>query len=281
MRMPLIPASAGSRPRLGIRWTIGDVSPRGFEALRLSLWGAWRLFGAEASHAVVVNTVALDEARRRTGPVPAAVAWRPAHGLPAALAGRLDAGMAEGVAWKFAPPRLFPDLPELSLDNDLILWDRPEALRLWLDDPTGGPFVLAEDVTAAFGRFAPWCGPEPRNLGIRGLPAGFDLTAALRGMLGAVPGPLASELDEQGLQVAALQRAGACRTVTLDEVSVCSPFWPHRVELGRCGAHFVGLNARHIPWNYYDRPATDVRIEHWEGHRPELYRRVGLDAPAA
>jgi len=280
MRMPLPPASAAPRPSLGIRWTIGDVSPRGFEALRLSLWGVWRLFAEAARYAVVVNSVDLEEVLRRTGPVPDAVAWHPAHGLPAALAGRLDAGMAEGVAWKFAPPRLFPELAELSLDNDLILWDRPEAVRAWLDDPAGGPFVLAEDVVPAFGRFAPWCGPEPRNTGIRGLPAGFDLTAALASLLDAVPGPLASELDEQGLQVAALQRAGACRTVTLDEVSVCSPFWPHRAELGRCGAHFVGLNARHIPWSYHDRPATEVRSEHWEAHRPTLYRLVGLDAPA-
>ncbi|GEM_PF-4943709 len=27
---------------LGIRRTIGDVSPNGFEALRLSIWGAWK-----------------------------------------------------------------------------------------------------------------------------------------------------------------------------------------------------------------------------------------------
>ena len=31
--------------RLGVRWTTGDASARGFEALRLSLWGAFRLFG--------------------------------------------------------------------------------------------------------------------------------------------------------------------------------------------------------------------------------------------
>lgn len=272
-----MPSPTPSTPRLGIRWTIGDVSPRGFEALRLSLWGAWGLFGDWARYAVVVNLVDLGEARARTGTVPAAVAWHRAHGLPAGLARRLDPGMAEGVAWKFAPLRLFPDLPELSLDNDVVLWRLPDAVRAWLEEPGGGPFLLAEDVRACFGRFAALCDAAPRNLGIRGIPPGFDLEAALLDTLALAPGPLTSELDEQGLQVAALQRAGRCRTVTLDEVTVCSPFWPHRPELGRCGAHFVGLNARHIPWSYYDRPATEVRAEHWERHRPTLARLVGRE----
>lgn len=272
-----MPHSRPSIPTLGLRWTIGDVSPRGFECLRLSLWGAWRMFGPRAAYAVVVNSLPATDALRRAGPVPGAVRWLAAHGLPDAIARHLDHGMAEGVAWKFAPVRVFDDVPELALDNDVVLWDVPEGLSRWLAEPDS--FLLAEDVTPAFGRFAGHCGPEPRNLGIRGIPAEFDLTAALAAMLEREPGPLASELDEQGLQVATLQAAGPCHTVWLDEVSVCSPFWPHRPEVGRCGAHFVGLNARHIPWSYYDRPATEVRIEHWERHRPDLHRRVGLGAP--
>ena len=41
---------------LAVRWTIGDVNPAGFEALRLSIWGACRLFGPEGQYAVCVNT---------------------------------------------------------------------------------------------------------------------------------------------------------------------------------------------------------------------------------
>lgn len=40
------------RTRVGVRWTIGDVSDEGFEALRLSVWGAFRLFGEDAVYAV-------------------------------------------------------------------------------------------------------------------------------------------------------------------------------------------------------------------------------------
>ena len=42
-----------TRP-VGIRWTIGNVSTRGFEALRLSIWGAWKAFGPDAIYVVCV-----------------------------------------------------------------------------------------------------------------------------------------------------------------------------------------------------------------------------------
>lgn len=265
--------------RIGVRWTIGDVSQPGFEALRLSVWGAWRLFGPEARYAVVVNGLSAEEARDRTGAVPAAVDWRAADGLPAFLRDRLDHGMAEGVAWKFAPLRCFPDRYELSLDNDCILWSVPEAMRAWLaEEPPR--CLIAADVAAAHGAFAGLTRAEPRNTGIRGLPPGYDLGAALREVLARHPVPLRSELDEQGLQVVALDLGRPAHVVSAADVSICSPFWPKRPELGRAGAHFVGLNARALPWTYYDRPATECVVENWRHHRPDLCRRVGLDCAA-
>lgn len=276
--------SIAHQARIGIRWTIGDVSARGFEALGLSIAGAWRIFGETAAYAVCVNTVPLSLARARVDVTPVPVAWHDATGaLPAFLRERLDGGMAEGVGWKLAPLRIFPDRFELSLDNDCILWGTPPTLSHWLAQ-TDGACLMAEDVRACFGQFETMCGSEPRNAGIRGLPPGFDLEAALRGALAradALHGRkvmLASELDEQGLQTAALAReaGGSPRAVTLDEVSVCSPFWPHRPELGTHGAHFVGLNSRHIDWDYYDRPADDWMSGHWNRYRPILCEKVGI-----
>jgi hypothetical protein len=276
--------SIAHQARIGIRWTIGDVSARGFEALGLSIAGAWRIFGETAAYAVCVNTVPLSLARARVGAMPVPVEWHDATGaLPAFLRERLDGGMAEGVGWKLAPLRIFPDRFELSLDNDCILWGRPPTLAHWLGQ-TDGACLMAEDVRACFGQFQTMCGPEPRNAGIRGLPPGFDLEAALRGALAradALHGrkvTLTSELDEQGLQTVALTReiGGSPRAVTLDEVSVCSPFWPHRPELGTHGAHFVGLNSRHIDWDYYDRPADDWMSGHWSRYRPILCEKVGI-----
>lgn len=266
--------------RLGVRWTIGDVSARGFEALRLSIHGAVSVFGPQARYVVYVNSTPLGVARARTGETPDLVEWREAPvEPPAALREHLDAGMAEGVAWKFAPLRAFQDRHELALDNDVILWEAPEAIRRWLDGD-GTATLIAEDVAAGHGAFAELCGPEPRNSGIRGTPPGFDLAEALGEVLRRVPVKLGSELDEQGLQVAALSLDRAPLVVSTADVSICSPFWPHQPHLGRCGAHFVGLNAREIPWRYYDRPATEVRIEHWERNLPELYARTGLTARA-
>ena len=263
-----------------VRWTIGDVSPAGFEALRLSIHGALRLFGEGTRYVVCVNTVPPEEARRRTGPVPGFVQWRAVpREIPEPLRAFLDGGMSEGTAWKLLPPRLDIDAWELALDNDLILWAMPDALRCWMGEPEVRHRVIAADVTPAHGAFAALCGPEPRNSGIRALPPGFDYATALAGVLADYPAALASELDEQGLQVAAVSRPGPPLVVGTDEVSICSPFHPHMPEPGRCGAHFVGLNAHDIPWRYYDRPAVEVRLEHWQRHRPFLYDRVGLPLP--
>lgn len=268
-----------ARP-VGIRWTIGDVSERGFEALRLSLWGARKAFGADAAYLVCVNTLSVQEAKERTGSVPHEVEWRPPGELPAFLRERLDRGMAEGVAWKFAPLRVFPDRWELALDNDCILWEVPSALRRWLAEGDGMLGLLAEDARRCLGQFEDLCGPDPCNAGIRGLPPGFDLAAALRTVLDRRPVLLRSELDEQGLQTAALSLQRPPLLVSIDEVTICSPFWPHRPHLGRCGAHFVGLNARHLPWRYYDRPADDCVAENWQRHLPVLEELVGLRTQA-
>lgn len=262
---------------IGIRWTIGDVNPQGFEALRLSIWGAWKLFGPAATCVVCVNSVPLARARALTGPVPERVAWLRVsrRRIPAFLRRHLNGAMAEGVGWKFAPLQLFPDRFELALDNDCILWGLPGAMAAWLAEPRPG-CVFAEDVRACLGQFAHCCGPEPRNSGIRGLPPRFDFEGVLRRLLRDHPVMLQSELDEQGLQAAAVSRDQPPRVITLEEVSICSPFPPHLPHLGRCGAHFVGLNARQLPWSLEGRPAVEHIAEHWRRHRPALYERVGI-----
>jgi hypothetical protein len=262
--------------RLAIRWTIGDVSERGFEALQLSLWGAWKAFGPAASYVVCVNTVSCREARARTGVVPEAVTWRGASGLPSFLRGHMEVGMAEGVAWKFAPLRTAENSWELALDNDCILWAMPAAVRQWLEAGDYRLCLLEEDVKRCLGQFEDFCGPEACNTGIRGLPPGFDLAAALQEVLAQRPVMLRSELDEQGLQTAALSRTKPPLLVSLDDVTICSPFWPHTPRLGACGAHFVGLNARELPWHYYDRPATQWVEENWRRHLPMLRHAVEL-----
>lgn len=264
---------------LGIRWTIGDVDPRGFEALRLSLWGAWSLFGAEADYRVSVHAVSVSQARDLVGPVPDAVTWQTADAcLPAWLRTRaLDPGRAEGVAWKFAPLQCFPDRRALALDSDVIPGDMPEALAAWLADSSPESGLLAEDITSSLGQFGSMCGARALDTGIRGLPAGFDLEERLRAVLDVHPVTLVSELDEQGLQVAVRSWTRPPYVVSVHAVTICSLFPPHLPHLGRCGVHFVVLDAQRFGWDFSGEPAEGVRARHWERYRTELYQRVGLE----
>lgn len=266
--------------QVGIRWTIGDVTQEGFEALRLAVWGARRVFGPGAAYTVCVNSLPPTEARERTGSLPEGVEWREASGvLPGFLHGHVDAGMAEGKAWKFDPLQVYPDRWEISLDNDCILWEMPGSIRRWLEEGDPERCLIAADVAACHGAFDRWTGGEPRNAGIRGLPSGFDLEGVLGAILRENPVRMTSELDEQGLQVAAVSHRAPPVVVPVEEVSICSPFPPHLPHLGRCGAHFVGLNDRWLPWDYHGRPATKCVREHWGRWREELGARVGVAIP--
>lgn len=269
--------------RLALRWTIGNVRERGFEMLRLSIVCAYRLFGPSAKYLVCVNSLPIKTAQQRTGAVPAAVEWRKAteSDLPRRLRSYFDDTLIEGMGWKLVPPRVFPDLYELALDNDCILWGLPEGMRQWLCSENGALF--AEDVERCLGSFDALCPQGKFNAGIRGLAPGINFERVLhsilrqgRRLIGA-QGHFVSEIEEQGLQAATICRIAPLFLVRTDEVSLCSPFWPRSPEFGTCGAHFVGMNASHIPWNYYDRPADLCLEEFWHQKRTSLYNKAGLE----
>lgn len=259
-------------PKLGVRWTVGNASEAGWQALRLSILGAWGTFGPEAAYAVCVNSCDAETMRRSLGNLPGEVTWIQVAGMNPRFLPFCDENLSEGTAWKFSPVRCFPDRHELALDNDCILWRCPSAVHEWLARPSD--VLLAADVMPANGVFNDLTGPVALNSGIRGFPPGFDYERRLIDVLRASGRILRRELDEQGLQVVALTRSGHCHTVSLDEITICSPFPPHVSHVGRCGAHFVGLNVRHLPWNFHGRPALECRLGHWQGHLPEVERRV-------
>ena len=264
--------------KVGIRWTIGNVSRLGFDALRLSIWGAWNVFGPDAAYVVCVNSVPLGEARTLVGDVPEFIAWHEStrDEIPSFLNSHLDDALAEGVGWKFAPLEVFPDRFEIALDNDCILWRMPTAIKRWLEFIDDQTCVIAEDVLPCFGQFAHLCGPEPRNSGIRGLPPYFDFEGTLKRTLEENPVTMVSELDEQGLQVATTSRNRPPLVVAVDEVTICSPFPPHLPYLGKCGAHFVGLNVRDPSWEVDGKPAIVYIKENWDRFQQDLCARVGV-----
>lgn len=264
--------------QLAIRWTIGDVSFRGYDALGLSILGLTQLV-PNARFMVAVNSVPLDQAKRRVGEVANMVDWTTSdEKTPGWLNDYLDDNFAEGVAWKFAPVRLFPDYYELSLDNDVVLWDLPSAIKRWMED--GESCLLAEDVSAAYGQFAELCGDRPLNSGIRGLPPGLAMDRELQRLLERYPVRLTSELDEQGLQVAILT-SREHHVVSAQDVSICSPFPPHTRMLGKCGAHFVGLNTKKLPWTFQGKSGEEYLYANWDGWLPEIRSRIHAAANAS
>jgi hypothetical protein len=257
--------------KLGIRWTIGNVNPEGFEALRLSITGAVKIFASTAVYLVCVNSISAEEARDWTGSLPVQVEWREVRRehLPRFL--NFGAGVAEGTGWKFCPLRAFTDLAELSIDNDCILWEMPRGMERWLE--AGRGCLIAEDVRGHFGAFAPLCGTAPRNSGIRGITPEFPFEELLSGFMAQSPG-LATEGDEQGLQVAAIHARGAPELVRVDEVTICSPFPPHLQALGSCGVHFVGLNTKQFNWSMDGENPADLTRENWRKLKPLVEEKV-------
>jgi hypothetical protein len=229
---------------------------------------------------VCVNSIPLELARERAGAAGREVEWmHSVNHVPAWLQNRLDLGMAEGVAWKLAPVRLFPDRYEISFDNDVILWRVPDVMKRWLESSNGESCLMAEDAQRSFGQFSECCNGHAINSGIRGVPPGFDLEDRLQKKLRESQVVLRSELDEQGLQAAALSQA-ALSLVSKEDVSICSPFPMHQQTLGRCGAHFVGLNQKNLPWQLEGRGAHEVIHERWRGFKTKLMELVdGIPHP--
>jgi hypothetical protein len=175
-----------------------------------------------------------------------------AHTLPADVIKRRAGSVPKVIEWieADASARVFVDVHELSLGNECILWRVPRAIERWLDDDDSS-VVVAEDVTNGFEDFTHLAGPEPRTPRLRGVSPSFDLEGALRAKV---------------------------HVVSVDDVSICSPFPTHRRELGACGAHFHALNEKRLGWEQDGRPAETLVAELWRGHALEIRKRVARAA---
>jgi hypothetical protein len=205
--------------------------------------------------------------------------WHQAYDeeIPFFIREHLDENKAEVVGWKFAPLLTSRKLPELSLDNDCILWELPPVMDKWIAESNkNNKCLFAEDVAVSFGKFSNVCRPNPRNSGIRGIPPGFDLEEKLKLILEKNPVKMNSELDEQGFQYAAVSAEKEPYIVSVDDVSVCSPFPPHLPSPGRYGVHCVGLNAKLLPWEFNGKRGDYYVREKWRKMKKEIAGRIKI-----
>ena len=203
-----------------VRWTVGDVSVAGFEALRLSTHGARRIFGPAAHYVVCVNTVPLDRARALTGPVPPEIEWLDAtDALSPLIAEHSDASRAGGVLEiraRSAGPRPPGAAPGQRL-RPLVAAARIGRVAVGRRRSLSAGRGCGHDAGTVSGTAA---GAADR---IRGLPPGFDLEAAFADILRQTGITLRSELDEQGLVTLACSRPATPHVVGEGEVAICGP----------------------------------------------------------
>lgn len=226
---------------LCVRWTIGDVTPFGVEALRLSMWGALRAFGARARYVVGVHGVAVDRARALVAPAPDIVEWR------AIDPGRTPRWLArEGAPpralARFAPPLVDLARAELAIDRTCVLLEPPKSVLAWLDDPDPRACLVleAQDGTA--------------STAIRGAGVGFDLSEALREAHREAPRPLHGLAELETLELHALSLLGP----------------PHRTPHAELDAQLGARGARLTP------PTDPASRARFADHAAELRLRAGV-----
>jgi hypothetical protein len=153
-----------------------------------------------------------------------------------------------GFAWKLYPPRLDIEVPEIFIDNDLIIYKEIDEIEALITHNT--PFIT-RDAFRVYGSYDKMIDKDTQiNSGFFGLPRNFDLKRVL---LDNFINEEWDGWDEQGL-VAKIMLAINSTIIPLEKISVLTP--TEEGEFGTHGTHFVVLNRQkeHINWiRFYEK----------------------------
>jgi len=215
------------------RWTIGDASQAGYEALYLSIASFQHLYPDAKiviCHNCPINNLETIVARFPTAKF---------HDQSQYLQSRCP---PMGVAWKLYPPRLAPDDHEICIDNDVILLDRIPEIDTFLQ---GDCTLLLEGSSRNYGRFETYVPPGYCiNSGVYGMPPKFNFQKYVNFYSGDQwevnafgPHAASKTFDEQGLVAIALLSYRKFAIIKETSVTNCET---HLIQ-GK-GLHFVGVN---------------------------------------
>ncbi len=221
------------------RWTIGPVTPDGFDCLFESIKSFLKFydvdpvicFNCNASDLSKTNIRLIDQQQFRSSCIAKPV----------------------GVAWKLYPARLAIENHEIVIDNDIIFKERIPQIDQFFD---GNHTLLLEDLSRTYGRFEKYVPPGfCINSGLYGMPPRFDLQKYINfhireeWELNALGEHKKSvTFDEQGLIALALLDYPNYEIISNNVIANCEY---HLIEAK--AMHFVALNRRqfHRPYRQY------------------------------
>ena len=230
--------------KLLIRWTVGNTSKAGFDCLRRSIYALQQLYSAQ--YVLCFNCNYRLIADNGYAEFPGLTLHDQSQYVNCTPS-------PKGVAWKLYPPRLAPDIHELSVDSDLVIEKRvPQIDRFLESDST----LMLEDRARAYGRFERHVPPAfCINSGVYGMPPNFNLEKYIRFYAGNSWEKNATGIhdknetfDEQGLIALALSDHQNKLIIPESTITNCE----HTYQESH-GMHFIGLNRRivHDPFKIY------------------------------
>jgi hypothetical protein len=221
-----------------LRWTIGDVSPYGFETLAASISRAKSIYGKKFDYVVCHNCLSGEQLSKLQGMnVDLYEQKRDCCSL-AVNPGRTN-------SWKLFPPRLRRDAHEIFMDNDVILHKKIKEI----DDFIKLNKTLALQGGRSSGGYGRFESMVPEGLvvcsAVFGYPPNFDAEARFSKLLKdrIVPG----QFDEQGM-VASVYASSEGILIPHKKIANC---WSDYRD-GEFGFHFAGVNyGNSKPWKTY------------------------------
>lgn len=211
-----------------IRWTIGNVKPNGFKCLSYSINKLQGLYGDRFDYCLFYNNA------------------NPTINAKINMI-KQESKTAKNTAWKLYPPRLNMDVPEIFIDNDLVLFNRLKQFDDLIE--YGTPFMTA-GLNRNFGKYNSLVGRQYiLNSGLFGLPAGFDF----RSKINATKNDWHNYYDEQGLVAFIMTSFNNLSIIPRSTIGICRP--KDGLPYSSSGFHFCGLNHadKHYGWDKFIR----------------------------
>jgi len=226
------------------RWTIGNASRAGYEALAFSITSFQHLY--PDTNVVICHNCSINKLEDIVARFPDAKF----HDQSQYLNSKCP---PMGVAWKLYPPRIAPDDYEICIDNDVIFMNRVQEIdNFFYGDHT----LLLEETSRTYGRFVDYVPPGYCiNSGIYGMPPGFNFKKYVNFYSGDnweinAVGPHAASktFDEQGLVAIALLSYKNFVIIKKESVTNCEK---HLIPGN--GLHFISVNRNqfHEPFRLF------------------------------